>query len=315
VTRVRAIALAVAAAVVASAAAGAQQAGPYVAPRTEHGHPDFQGFWATAFLTTLERPSGVEPLVVDAEQAKAVAAAILAHRPRVADPDIQLDDIQQLARVKGQYRTSVIVDPPDGKMPLTKAGRELADAVDRAFSESFDGPEQRPLTERCLENVGFAPMRALPVLLPRQIVQTRDYVAIMLEDAVGLRLIHLTGQPPPESVRSVEGYSAGHWEGETLVVETTHLRAAYPARDVIGTALVLSPRTRVTERFTRVSETELLYRYTVEDGDLYRQPWTGEFSLTRYNGPIFEYSCHEGNYSLPNILRGGQMEAAKKAGK
>jgi hypothetical protein len=256
VRRRRLLALALAAAVGASTAAGAQQSARYSVPRTEHGHPDFQGFWATAFLTLLERPPGVEPLVVDAEQAKAVAAAIRARAPKVIDPDVQLDDIRQLAKVKGQFRTSIIVDPPDGKMPYTKAGLDLSDAVDRAFSEDFDGPEQRPLTERCLENVGFAPMRALPVLLPRQIVQTRDYIAMMAEDAVGLRLIHFTGQPPPESVRTVEGYSAGHWEGETLVVETTHLRAAYPARDVIARPLVLIPKTTITERFTRVSDTE-----------------------------------------------------------
>jgi hypothetical protein len=304
-----------AAAIAASTAAGAQQAARYTAPRTEHGHPDFQGFWATAFLTTLERPPGVETLVVDAEQAKIVAAAIRARRPKVFDPDLQLDDIQVLARVKGQYRTSVIVDPPDGRMPLTKVGLDVSAAVDRAFSEDFDGPEQRPLTERCLENVGFAPMRALPVLLPRQIVQTRDYVAIMLEDAVGLRVIHLGGQPPPAHVQTIEGYSAGRWEGDTLVVETTHLRAGYPARDVLGRPLVLSPKTKITERVTRVSDTELFYRYTVEDADLYTRPWSGEFSMTRYDGPLFEYACHEGNYSLPNILRGGQAVAAKKAGK
>jgi hypothetical protein len=309
------VALVLAAGVAASTAVVAQQAARYTVPRTEHGRPDFQGFWATAFLTLLERPPGVETLVVDAEQAKAVAAAIRARTPKVIDPDVQLDDIRQLAKVKGQFRTSIIVDPPDGKMPFTKAGLDLSDAVDRAFSDDFDGPEQRPLTERCLENVGFAPMRALPVLLPRQIVQTRDDVAIMVEDAVGLRLIHLTGQPPPERVRTVEGYSAGHWEGDTLVAETTHLRAGYPARDVLGRTLVLSPKTKITERFTRVSDTELFYRFTVEDRDLYTQPWTGEFSLTRYDGPLFEYACHEGNYSLPNILRGGQAEAAKKVKK
>src|SRR6476620_3555279 len=109
--------VAVAVGAAASISVGARPAARYTAPRTEHGHPDFQGSWATAFLTPLERPGGVETLVVDAEQAKAVAAAIRAHRPAVADPDIQLDDIQQLARVNGQYRTSVIVDPPDGKMP------------------------------------------------------------------------------------------------------------------------------------------------------------------------------------------------------
>jgi len=310
-TRVHLTWLTIAAIIAASVSVGAQQPSRYTVPRTEHGHPDFQGAWAIAFLTPIERPSGVESLVVDAEQAKTVAAAIRANSPKVVDPDVQLDNLQELARVKGQFRTSVIVDPPDGKMPLTRAGVDLAAAVDRAFLEDFDHPEQRPLTERCLEPVGFAPIRPLHVRIPLQIVQTRDYVVFMFEDSVGLRLIHLAGQPLPERVRTAEGYSTGRWDGATLVVETTHLRASYPARDVIGRPLVLSPRTKVTERFTRVSETELFYRYTVEDPELYTRPWSGEFSMAKYDGPLFEYACHEGNYSLPNILRGGQVKAKK----
>ncbi|HEY7173190.1 MAG TPA: hypothetical protein VH417_20200 [Vicinamibacterales bacterium] len=304
--------LTLAAGIAASVPAGAQQPSRYTAPRTEHGHPDFQGSWAMAFLTQLERPPGVDSLVVDAGHAKAVAAAIRANAPKVIDPDVQLDNLQELAKVKGQYRTSQIVDPPDGRMPFSKAGADLAAAVDRAFLEDYDHPEQRPLVERCLETIGFAPIRTVPVQVPLQIVQTRDYVLVMFEDSVGLRLIHLKDQPPPESVRTVEGYSTGRWEGATLVVETTHLRASYPARDVVGRPLVLSPKTKITERFTRVSETELFYHYTVEDPDLYVRPWSGEFSMTKHDGPIFEYACHEGNYSLPNILRGGQAAAAKK---
>jgi hypothetical protein len=311
-TRLHLTGLTIAAIVAASLSIGAQQPPRYSVPLTEHGHPDFQGAWAIGFLTPLERPAGVGSLVVNAEQAKTIAAAIRANASKVTDPDVQLDNLQELAKVNGQYRTSQIVDPPDGRMPFTTAGAGLAATVDRAFLEDYDDPEQRPLTERCLEAVGFAPIRALHVRIPFQIVQTRDQVVVMFEDSVGLRLIHLTGQPPPERVRSIEGYSAGRWEGETLVVETTHLRASYPARDVIGTPLVLSPKTKITERFTRVSETELFYRYTVEDSELYARPWSAEFSMTKFDGPLFEYACHEGNYSLPNILRGGQLEAGRK---
>jgi hypothetical protein len=137
----------------------------------------------------------------------------------------------------------------------------------------------------------------------------------MSEDAIGLRVIHLRPQAPPDAIRSVEGYSAGRSEGDTLVVETTHRRAGHPAREVIGRPLVISPNTKITERFTRVSDRELFYRFTIEDAALYTQPWSGEFSMTRFDGRVFEYACHEGNYSLPNSLRGGQAEAAKKAGK
>jgi hypothetical protein len=285
----------------------------YTVPRTEHGHPDFQGIWATSFLTTLERPAGVASLVATPEEAQKLAAAIRAKLPVVVDPDVQLHDIRKLALVKGEYRTSVIVDPEDGRLPFTQKGLDLAARVE-ARNETYDDPEQRPLAERCLENLGYAPMRALRVTLPRQIVQTRDAVVISSEDSAGVRVIRLGGQAPPDAVRSIGGYSVGRWESDTLVVETTHFRADDPARNVAGRPLLLSRRSRVTERFTRVSPTELFYRYTVEDDELYTRPWSGEFSMTRFDHPIYEYACHEGNYSLSNILRGGQAEAARRAG-
>jgi len=279
----------------------------YTVPRTEHGHPDFQGIWATSFLTTLERPDGIADLVVTPEQARTVAAAIRAKIPAVIDPDVQLHDIQQLAMVKGEYRTSVIVDPADGRLPFTQKGLELAAWVE-ARNKLYDDPEQRPLAERCLENLAYAPIRTLRVTLPRQIVQTGDSVVISPEDSAGVRVIHLGGHAPPDMVRTIGGYSSGRWENDTLVVETTHLRADDPARNVAGRPLLLSRRARVTERFTRVSSTELFYRFTVEDDGLYTRPWSGEFSMTRFDQPIYEYACHEANYSLTNILRGGRAQ-------
>jgi hypothetical protein len=262
----------------------------------------------------LERPPGVENLVASPEQAQALVKAIRAHLPAVIDPHVQLDDIQRLAMVKGEYRTSVIVHPRDGRMPFTQAGAELAAWVDARNEKFFDQPEDRPLTERCMEGIGHPPIRALPVLLAHQILQTPDVVALVSEGPVALRLIHLRGEPPADSLRSIEGYSAGRWEGDTLVVHTSHLRAADPARDVIGRALLLGRQSRITERFTRVSETELFYQFTVTDDELYTEPWTGEFSLTRNDGRIYEYACHEGNYSMPNALRGGQAESVRLAG-
>ena len=279
----------------------------YKVPRTEHGHPDFQGIWATSFLTTIERPDGVASLVVTPDQASALAATIRAKIPAVIDPDVQLHDIQVLAMVKGEYRTSVIVDPEDGRMPFTQKGLDLAAWVD-ARNKTYDDPEQRPLAERCLENLAYAPIRTLRVTLPRQIVQTRDSIVISPEDSSGARVIHLGGQAPPDVVRSIGGYSVGHWENDTLVVETTHLRAVDPARNVAGRPLLLSRHAKVTEWFTRVSPTELFYRFTVEDAELYTRPWSGEFSMTRFDQPIYEYACHENNYSLTNILRGGRAQ-------
>ena len=290
----------------------AQQPAQYAVPRTPHGHPDFQGVWATAFLTLLERPPGIATLVVSAEQAESVSALMLKNLPAVIDPDVQLHDINRLAMVKGQYRTSIIVDPEDGRMPFTKAGLDLAGVMAKR-EQSYNHPEERPLVDRCLENLGYAPMRAVPVFLPRMIVQTRDHVVIYSEDAVGMRLIHLGGEPPPGKIRTIQGYSAGRWEDDALVVQTTHLSADYPTRNVIGRPLLLSPRTTITERFTRVSPTELFYQFTVEDDQLYSRPWRGEFSMMRQDGAVYEYGCHEGNYSLTNSLRGGQAEAARQA--
>lgn len=299
--------------ILASNSALAQRVEPYTAPRTEYGHPDFQGVWAAAFLTGLERPASVETLVASPEEAQALAATIRARLPAI-QVDLQLDTIRQLAMVKGEYRTSVIVEPKDGKMPFTHAGFELAAWVQRRNTQMFDGPEQRPLAERCMESLGYPPIRAIPVLVPHQILQTRDHVAIVSEDAVGVRIIRLAGDPPPDSIRRDQGYSIGHWDGDTLVVQTTHLRAEHLARNVLGRPLLLSRNTKISERFTRVSEAELFYQYTVEDDHLYTQPWTGELSMTRQDGPIYEYACHEGNYSMANGLRGGQAAAATVAG-
>jgi len=292
----------------------AQQGPRYTVPRTEYGHPDFQGIWATEFLTMLERPPAVEGLVATPEQAETMVAAIRKQlSTAVLDPDVYVHDIRHLARVKGEYRTSIIVDPKNGRMPFTKAGLDLLASIGNRDVTKFDGPEQRPLTERCLENMAYPPIRTLPVFLPRQIVQTRDYVVISGEDVPGPRIIRLAGEAPPDVLRSIGGYSTGRWERETLVVGTTHLRTDDPTRNVVGRSLLLGPRTEITERFTRVSATELFYQFTIEDDELYTQPWSGEFSLTRFDGKIFEYACHEGNYSLPNGLRGGRAaDAARK---
>jgi hypothetical protein len=294
----------------AIAAVSTQRDGPYAVPRTPDGHPDFQGVWITEFLTMLERPPGVERLFASPEEARALVPALRARLPEVIDPDVHTHNIQQLARVKGEYRTSLIVRPANGQMPFTETGLDLVAWAQARNTQMFDGPEVRPLTERCMESLGDPPIRAIPVLLPRRFFQTRDHVAILTEDQVGLRVIRLGGEPPPRALRSVAGYSVGHWEGETLVVHTAGLRGEDPARFGIGRPLLLSRDSRITERFTRVSENELFYQFTVEDERLYTEPWTGEFSMTRYDGRTYEYACHEGNYSMPTILVGGRQGAS-----
>lgn len=285
----------------------AQQPPPYKVPRTEYGQPDFQGAWATAFLTMMERMPGVGALVLSPNEARGLAEKMAANLPALVDPDALIYNIRTLAVVKGEHRTSMVVDPLDGKIPFTPAGLALSAQIQARDRDRFDNVEERPLAERCLENLGYPPMRAVPVVLPRFIVQTRDELVIVSEDSSGPRIIHLGGKPGPRTVRSIGGYSVGRWEGDTLIVETTHLRADYPARSAPGRPMVISRNTRITERLTRVSPTELFYRFTVEDPELYTQPWSGEFSMTRFESPIFEYACHEGNYSLTNALRGQRV--------
>ena len=154
-------------------------------------------------------------------------------------------------------------------------------------------------------------MRVLPIHFPRQIVQTRDHLVIQLEDAAGLRILRLAETVPANTQPSVEGYSLARWEGDVLVVNTSHLLAVDPMRENFGRPVLISPATQIEERFERVSDTELVYRYTVTDPELYTEPWSGEFSLEWHDGPIYEYACHEGNYSMSGILLGGRAEAAR----
>jgi hypothetical protein len=291
----------------------AQTAQRYAAPRTAHGHPDFQGVWVHESLTMVERPPGVDKLVVDAAEAQAIVAMTLKGMPAVIDPDVAITGIRQLATVNGEYRTSVIVDPKDGRMPFSKAGLDLMASIVARNNGKFDHPEERPFSDRCLESLAAPPIRSLPITLPHRIVQTRDYVVIASEGPAGLRIVRLNGRPLPDGIHSIEGHSLGLWERDTLVIRTTGMRDDDPSRTVLGRPLLLSRNSRITERFTRVSPSELVYRYTVEDPDLYTQPWSGEFSLQWHEGPIYEYACHEANYSMPNMLRGGQAEAARQA--
>lgn len=285
------------------------EAGPaaqaYVAPRTEYGQPDLQGAWGTVFYTMLERPEGV-PLELPPEAAAGFAQNVYSiGLSGNTDPDVDRFGTPTLTRVNGQYRTSVIVYPENGLLPYNERGARESNYPYFKGEMDFDHPEQRPGVERCLESWGHPPIRAFAYHLIHGIVQTADLFVIISEDMAGLRVIHLDEHTRPDAIRDFSGHSNGHWEGETLVVETTHLRGDIPARASLGRPMLISGEARITERFTRVSEGELLYQYTVDDPYYYTEPWRGEFTLLREaDDHIYEYACHEGNYSMVGALRG-----------
>ena len=287
----------------------AQPNDSYQIPRTELDQPDLQGVWSARFSTMLERP-GALPLELSEEQAQGILQAIPLGPESNTDPDIDIFGPQKLAKVKGKYRSSIIVYPENGKLPYNALGTQRS-AHSYFGGRGYDGPEQRPGVERCIEAWASPPMSAMMYKLYHGFVQTKDAIAIVSEEASQLRIIHMDGVKRHENFKTFDGYSVGHWEGDTLVVQTTHYSDVNPERATIGRPMLLSSSARVTERFTRISEKELNYQFTVDDPTYYTEPWQGEFSFTREDlNHIYEYSCHEGNYSMVGALRGARVQEA-----
>jgi hypothetical protein len=273
--------------------------------RTPDGHPDFQGVWGTRWSTPLERTPDFNTLVITPDQGATLHRGILA-RLDSSDPlgTTYSWDFTGPLVIRGEVRTSVLVDPPDGKLPYTEVGRARRSTFTTPFTGD-EGPEQRALNERCLmAGSGYAPFLAIPAGNVRQIVQTRDSVAIHTESFNQLRLIPLDGRVGPAIPRG--GSSAGHWDGDTLVVETSGYLETDRFRIAPGSTFPISPLTRITERFRMIAPDEILYRFTVEDPTLYTRAWTGESLMRRTNDRMFEFACHEGNYGLPGILSGAR---------
>jgi hypothetical protein len=218
--------------------------------------------------------------------------------------------------VNGEKRSSIIVDPPDGQVPPMKpeAARRnaayLRGAVSPDASESaagpanaYDNPESRPLAERCL--LGFGSTSGPPTLPNyfynnlKQIVQTKDHILILVEMVHDARIIRMNQPHFPPTVRQWMGDSVGHWEGDTLVVETTNFTNKTQFRGA-------SENLTVTERFTMTNPKTILYRFTVEDPSTWDRPWTGEYPWPATDEKVYEYACHEGNYALENVLRGAR---------
>lgn len=307
---------ALAAAILFAPAALAQRPA-YDPPRTSEGHPDFSGTWGASFMTLLERPGFLKTLVLTEDQAREAVALLTKGTPDLIDPDFFVQNIKTVAQVRGEYRSSLLVLPADGQMPYTEKGVKLTERAAWMDEEADDHPEERTTFDRCLAGLGQPPIRQIPAMVPNTFIQTPREIAIVTEDVGSLRVIHLDGaKPPPPAVTSYEGWSTGRWEGDTLVVETTHIRADDPFRGGFGRPVLVEPDSKLTERFTLVSPTELFYQFTVEDSDLYTAPWLAEYSFTLQDTTFYEYACHEANYSMINILLGGRegdkREAAAK---
>lgn len=293
-------------------AAGAAHAQTYKPPRTPDGRPDFQGVWTTQFVTRIQRPKAVASTIVAPQDEASVVAVIKGKPDDITDPDFEFYDVKALARVKGTLRAGQVVEPADGRIPFTELALKSVSRSDEMF-EMYDNPEERDTSERCVTGIVQAPVRPLPMMMPYQFVQTPEAVVFTAEDPAALRIIRLTGDAPPPAVRSRDGWSAGRWDGDTLVVETTHFAAHDPYRVNFGPSLIVSETSRIVERFTRVSATELFYQFTIEDPALYARPWLAEFSFARDDSQkVYEYACHEANYTLANVLKGGRVADRSK---
>ena len=321
---------------------------PYSPPRLPDGHPDLQGTYDLATLTPVERPAGAKAVLTAEEAGKlegAVAARVQAgalpsRGDRAAPPkggdgsqgaagnvggynSFWLDPGSSYTIVNGERRTALIVDPPDGKVPaLTAAARKRAAAfLARPTSDTtqsddpgletapgaYDDPERRPLGERCL--LGFGSTSGPPALPNyfynnlHKIVQTPNAVMILNEMVHDARIVRMNQPHLPKTVRKWMGDSVGRWEGDTLVVDTTNFTDKTRFRGS-------SENLHVVERFTRVDDRTLLYRFTIEDPDTWERPWTGEYAWPATDELIYEYACHEANYALENVLRGARRREA-----
>jgi hypothetical protein len=300
-----------------AAAALPARAADYRAPLTAYGAPDLEGIWTNAWLTKLERPKDFTTIVVPEAEAAAYDKTHAGHVKDPKDDPIGQETSEfpepgtQLARIRGFPRTSWIIEPSDGKVPNTEAVAAANKASMDAIETAFDDPEVRTLNDRCM-GAGFAgpPISNGADANVLQIVQTRDQVAILSELNHNLRIIRLRGSHAPAAVRQWMGDSVGHWEGKTLVVETSNfhpLQVHAPGRPASDT--------RIVERFTRTGAGEITYEFRVENPDKYTMAWRGEMVLRASDKPLFEYACHEGNYGLEYILAGARQkeEAAARA--
>jgi hypothetical protein len=320
----------------------AQKAPAYHAPKNAWGQPDLQGNWTTATITPVTRdPKYGDRNVLTKAEADALEQATQEQIKRAdapTPPEATVKDLKnadcgadgisgfncgynqgwkdpgtKLITINGEKRASIITSPANGQFPPRVAGapapRGPGGPPQRGRMARTDNPEGFSLGERCLLSFGSSagpPMLPLMYNNTYQIVQTGDEVAIDVEMVHDVRHVHLGAQHIPASMKLWMGDSVGHYEGDTLVVETTNMR---PEQGLRGA----SPGQKVTERFRRISPTQLSYQFTIEDPATYTAPVSGEVEMRATKGQVYEYACHEGNYALTGMLAGARAEEHQAA--
>ena len=314
--------------------------------------PQLGGIWTNASRTSLTRPSGLETLVVPSAEAEQIVAAMSiagisaenveagpAIDPETGAPPVGGQDFglrgynlfwtdpgSTLALVKGEFRTSLIINPESGQIPRLE--NPTYDLNRTNFGARYltgvgdtSGPEAIPVAERCLIGFGNTAGPGMMGTLYNstyQFVQTDDYLMISVEMAHDARIIPLFDSAEearvnarPEVHSPWFGDARGWYEGDTLIVETININPLQMSQSSIP----ISPEGKIIERFSRYSDTEIVYQFTVDDSNLYSQPWTAEMSYHETKGPLYEYACHEGNYAMPGILAGARRQEAEEAAK
>ena len=298
----------------------------YIAPRTEYGLPDLQGNWEKRFATPVESPEelGDKRAYTEAEavefqriqevQRDAREANVAADRgPPPAGGDIEfrtdlnfLPDLPvEVALINGEYRTSLIIEPSNGRFPFRNERLDFRRRYFELMNTNFNGPEARPPGERCLHLGPPLPTMTNFDGTHIQIVQTKNYVMIMSEEAIQTRIIRLNKSHPEFPIARWMGNSIGHWEGETLVIHTNNFRPEHTYSQIASSA-----NFEVTERITAMSENELLYSYTIVDPDTYTAAIVAELPFQRMSPDhkLYESACHEGNRAVVDILLGARRK-------
>ena len=309
----------------------------YEPPRTESGKPDLQGYWTNASITTMQRSRELADFGLTIPFDEVARLTNNNHqnvRQATDDNQVQgqLPDGTDLARgrgynafwvdpgtqfgnVRGEYRSSWITFPDDGRIPYSEQGNQQRRAAYEKFS-GYGGPEGAPLAERCLIGFGSTsgpPMNSVLYNNMYQIVQTEDYVMILVEMVHDARVIPINGDHRPKAIEQWMGDSIAWWDGDTLVVETVNLHPQQKARMMAS----LSDQGRIIEKFTRYSDQQIFYEFEVIDPVFYTESWGGEISFNSTETKLYEYACHEGNYGLQGILGGyrrQEMDAEAEAG-